>query len=177
MDEKKCDLFKERNQYMPPPPSSSSSSPRPWRQVGAVLAAVVAIYAVVEATWLLSMRSFYARAFAPLMRPPGAPLKVRSAAAVVLVYPLLLVAFSILVLLPLINEAKTPSLGRWALHGLLFGAVVYGVYNLTNMATLPGYSWTMVAVDTAWGAACFGGLAAAAAWLSTILSPPRQTPS
>jgi len=32
---------------------------------------------------------------------------------------------------------------------------VYGVYNLTNMATLPGYRWQMVLIDTLWGAILF----------------------
>ena len=41
-----------------------------------------------------------------------------------------------------------------------FGLAVYGVYNLTNVATLIGYSWTMVVVDTAWGTVWFGTLAA-----------------
>ncbi len=36
-------------------------------------------------------------------------------------------------------------------RGAAFGLAVYGVYNLTNKATLPGYSWKMVAVDTVWG--------------------------
>jgi uncharacterized membrane protein len=43
--------------------------------------------------------------------------------------------------------------------GAMFGLVVYGTYNLTNVATLPGYSWTMVAVDTLWGTIVFATLA------------------
>lgn len=139
------------------------------------IAVVVAIYAVVEAAWLLTMRPFYAKAFAPLLRPPGTPLKVRSLTAVVLVYPLLVAAYVILVLLPLMAKDQGKATGEfatsravgWILYGLIFGAVVYGVYNLTNMATLPGYSWTLVGVDTAWGTACFGGLAGVASWLVT----------
>lgn len=35
------------------------------------------------------------------------------------------------------------------------GALVYLVYDLTNMATLTGYTWTAVAIDGAWGAILF----------------------
>jgi uncharacterized membrane protein len=31
------------------------------------------------------------------------------------------------------------------------GLGIYGVYNLTNMATLDNYSWKVAMVDTAWG--------------------------
>ncbi len=43
---------------------------------------------------------------------------------------------------------------RWqsvALYGALFGFVAYGTYDLTNMATLRGWSLTLVLVDMAWG--------------------------
>ncbi len=35
--------------------------------------------------------------------------------------------------------------------GLLLGAIAYGTYEATNMATLRGWRWSMVAVDVAWG--------------------------
>lgn len=37
------------------------------------------------------------------------------------------------------------------LFGALYGLISYGVYDLTNMATLKDWSWTMVVVDTLWG--------------------------
>jgi len=33
----------------------------------------------------------------------------------------------------------------------LYGATVYGVYELTNKATIPGWDWSFVAIDTLWG--------------------------
>jgi uncharacterized membrane protein len=38
------------------------------------------------------------------------------------------------------------------LYGALFGFVSYGIYNMTNMATLQFWSWELVIRDTAWGA-------------------------
>jgi len=33
----------------------------------------------------------------------------------------------------------------------LLGAVAYGTYEFTNLATLKGWTWTMVATDLTWG--------------------------
>ena len=44
--------------------------------------------------------------------------------------------------------------GGWgivALNGAILGFLAYGTYEATNMATLRGWSWTMVAVDVTWG--------------------------
>ena len=43
-----------------------------------------------------------------------------------------------------------PSL-RLVLNAALFGAVAYGTYEFTNLATLRDWSWEMVAVDLSWG--------------------------
>lgn len=40
-----------------------------------------------------------------------------------------------------------------ALHGAILGLIAYGTYEATNMATLRGWSWTMVLVDVLWGTA------------------------
>ena len=40
-----------------------------------------------------------------------------------------------------------------ALNGAVLGLLAYGTYEATNMATLRGWSWTMVGVDVAWGIA------------------------
>ncbi|MDB5471038.1 MAG: hypothetical protein JWR84_2598 [Caulobacter sp.] len=45
--------------------------------------------------------------------------------------------------------------GSWSvalLNGALFGFIAYATYDLTNMATLKGFSWTVVAADLFWGA-------------------------
>ena len=114
-----------------------------------VLLLAIAVYAAAEAAWLVLMRPFYAPRFARICKD-GA-LRIRSTLAVALIYPLLLGAAYVLV----VRRCRAERKGKAAvlLSALLFGAVVYGVYNLTNLATLPGYSWDLVAVDTAWGAA------------------------
>ena len=104
------------------------------------------VYAIVEALWLWLAHTFYAAQFARFAL--DGELKIRCIAAAIIVYPVLLAAFWFLVL----ADKENATL----LRGAVFGAVVYGVYNLTNKATLPGYGWAMVMVDTAWGATVFG---------------------
>jgi uncharacterized membrane protein len=42
------------------------------------------------------------------------------------------------------------------LAGALFGGLMYAFYDLTNMATLRGWSWHFVALDIVWGAFLVG---------------------
>lgn len=58
-------------------------------------------------------------------------------------------------------------------NGALFGLMAYGTYDLTNMATLSGWSWAVVAVDMAWGAFATGltGLVASFATLRLARAP------
>lgn len=50
-----------------------------------------------------------------------------------------------------------------ARQGALFGLAAYGTYELTNLATLQGWEWSMVALDMVWGAVLTGAAAAAGA--------------
>jgi len=51
-----------------------------------------------------------------------------------------------------------------AIYGTFFGFVAYATYDLTNMATLRGWSWSVVIVDVAWGT--FNtGFSATCGWL------------
>ena len=43
----------------------------------------------------------------------------------------------------------------------LLGAMAYGTYEFTNMATLKGWNWQMVALDLTWGAVLTGVSASA----------------
>jgi len=50
--------------------------------------------------------------------------------------------------------------------GCLFGLVAYGTYDLTNAATLRGWSLKVTIIDMVWGGLLTGGAAAAGVWLS-----------
>lgn len=120
-----------------------------------LITALVA-YAVLEFLWLWFMRSFYSKQLGFS--------KVQSVPAAVLAYALLVPALVYFVLWPASASAKSSrdNKVKAVLRGAFFGATIYGVYNLTNKATLKGYSWTMVGVDTLWGAGIFAAVAAIA---------------
>ena len=52
------------------------------------------------------------------------------------------------------------------LTGAALGALAYGTYEFTNLATLRGWSWRMVVVDVTWGAALTG----VSAWAGVMVA-------
>lgn len=48
--------------------------------------------------------------------------------------------------------------------GMVLGALAYGTYEFTNLATLTRWSWAMVATDLAWGTVLTGAAAALGVW-------------
>lgn len=106
-------------------------------------------YVIGEFLWLRTMFPTYKRWFSSY----NPTLQIQSFVAVVLTYIVLLGSFVYLILMrPGATYRESFFLGA------TFGLVVYFVYNGTNVATLPRYSWQMVLADTAWGAICFGSL-------------------
>lgn len=71
--------------------------------------------------------------------------------AIGLVYLILALGMVFLVLPKVGGNAKSALL--W---GAVYGLVVYGVYDLTNLATLKNWTVTMVVVDMLWGAVLCG---------------------
>jgi uncharacterized membrane protein len=117
--------------------------------------AVVAL----DAVWLgILMRRFYSTRFAPIGRMSGGSMAPvwPAAAAVYVLLAVGVVAFA----LPRAEGLLMPAAG-W---GALLGLVVYGVYDLTNHATLAKWSPAVTIVDTAWGAT----LCAAVTVITTI---------
>ncbi|MEL7214309.1 MAG: DUF2177 family protein [Pseudomonadota bacterium] len=55
--------------------------------------------------------------------------------------------------------------------GVCLGLVAYGTYELTNMATLSAWTWKLVLLDTAWGAALTGFASTLGVWLVRSFGP------
>jgi len=51
---------------------------------------------------------------------------------------------------------KATSHGTAFLYGALFGFVLYGFYDFTNLATLKDYPWSLTIIDTLWGTLLVG---------------------
>ncbi len=68
----------------------------------------------------------------------------------------------------LVYFALTPlpaSLGEAVLRCALFGLVVYGVYDMTNLATLRQWSTNLALADMAWGTFVAAAAGACAWWV------------
>lgn len=113
--------------------------------------------------WLAKlMQDFYIKELGPYARVRGATIiPVYWAAAIVyLLLPLGIVLFA----LPRVDpEHLAASSLAW---GALFGLVVYGVYDMTNMATLERWPVRMVWVDICWG----GFLCGVTTWFAALAS-------
>jgi uncharacterized membrane protein len=132
-----------------------------------VFAIILPVFLVLDLVWLgVVMRSFYSAELGDLARREGTSLAPRWEAAI-LVY-LLIPAGLVFFVGPLLdNNASLWKAFGW---GAMYALVVYGVYDLTNLAVLERWSVRMTAADIAWGAALCGTVSVvmrlAIGWLS-----------
>ena len=125
-------------------------------------AATAVIFLALDAAWLTTMSErLYRSELGSLMleRPAIAP-----AAAFYLIYVAGMIVFAVL---PGLESGRwTTALGR----GALLGLVAYAAYDLTNQATLRGWSWRVTLADLCWGTFVTGVAAAVGcrvtAWLT-----------
>ena len=111
-------------------------------------------FVAIDGVWLgVAMRQFYRRQLSPIGRMSNGKLEPIWPAAV-LVYGLL--ALGIVTLA--IPRAGGAPFGA-GISGATLGLVIYGVYNLTNFATLAAWRPAMTVVDTAWGTILCGAVA------------------
>ena len=102
------------------------------------------IMAVIDAVWLsvVANKFYKSQIGSLLLEKPN----MGAAVAFYLIYVLGVVMF---VLRPALEA------GSWLhalLYGALFGFVAYATYDLTNLATLKGFTLKLVLVDLVWGA-------------------------
>jgi uncharacterized membrane protein len=127
---------------------------KPRRAAAFVTLAVA--FGALDATWLnLSADALYRAQLGALMR---AEFDFRPVAAF---YPLYLVGVFALVVAPALRERR---IGGATWRGALFGLVAYATYDLTNQATIAGWSWLVTGVDLVWGTFATATAATLAAW-------------
>jgi uncharacterized membrane protein len=122
-------------------------------------AAALLVMSVLDALWLgLLARGFYRQQVGDLM---AAEVLKAPAAFFYLAYPAGLLALAL--------HPLPASAGAAGARAALLGLVAYGTYDLTNLATLRGWSWKLTLVDMAWGA-----LASAVAGTAAYLAMQRN---
>lgn len=111
------------------------------------------VFAFLDAIWLgYVMTNFYKTWFGPLARLNADGSFNINFIAAVLVY-VLLAAGVVFFVLPRVSGMNPIFV---FLFGALMGLIVYGVYDLTNAATLTRWPLNLILADMAWGAFATG---------------------
>ena len=104
---------------------------------------VAIIFLIIDVVWLsFAVKHFY--------RPNIGHLLLNSPVmwAAILFYLIYILGLSIVIIEPALSSHETSKL---LFKAFIFGFVAYGTYNLTNMATIKGWSPIVVFVDMFWG--------------------------
>ena len=108
-----------------------------WREV----LTVAAVMLVMDAIWLTANNATHRIIFAAIQ---GQPMVIRWIPAAI-VYILMIAATWYLAVQPSVDWQGA------AVRGALLGAAMYGVYDMTNYATLAKYPLSFAVTDMAWG--------------------------
>ena len=115
---------------------------------------VLPVFGAIDAVWLATMGPLlYRPTLADILQPT---LRVAPAIAFYLVYPVGVVVFAVLPAL----RAQAPLTAAGL--ALLFGALAYATYDLTNYATLRNWTLLITVLDIGYGALASGVAATAA---------------
>lgn len=119
-------------------------------------------FVIVDLVWLgFLMRDFYAKQLAGKLRMANGAMAPQWPAAVCTWFLLVLGIY--LFVLP-----QSSSLMQAIGFGALYGFIVYGVYDLSNYATLAGWPLEVVVADMLWGCVLNGLIAGVMYYFSNI---------
>ncbi|MFG5408195.1 DUF2177 family protein [Piscinibacter sakaiensis] len=129
---------------------------RPTARRGAWYLGALLVLGLLDALWLgLLSRDFYQREVGHLL---AADVNVPPAVIFYLLYPVGVVVLGL--------ATDGAGLRRVVARSAVLGLVAYGAYDLTNLATLQGWSTAMTVVDMAWGTFITAAMGAGA-WLAS----------
>jgi uncharacterized membrane protein len=112
-----------------------------------VLLIAFPIYLVIDFLWIgVLMKDFYLKEYGVLARLMNGSLSPRML-YVILAYVALLIGY-IFFIYP---NATSGTLIKAIVYGVLFGFVVYGVFDFTNYATLERWTLKATIIDLLWG--------------------------
>jgi uncharacterized membrane protein len=130
------------------------------------LATAVPFLAIDAVFLTLVMKPLFARHIGAMLQDSP---DLGVAAAFYAVYAAGVVYFAGVPALRGMGAGGAPDYGLALLNGAILGLLAYGTYEMTNKATLKGWSWEMVATDWAWGTALTAGSAVLGVWIVAAL--------
>lgn len=129
--------------------------------VAAYVTALV-VFIMVDAAWLSVMGNLlYRPTLGDILLPT---LRIGPAIVFYVIFPVGIVVFAV------VPALKTDAVSGTGLYGLLFGALAYATYDLTNYATLRNWSLQITLLDLAYGAIATAAAAAAAMLVARMVS-------
>lgn len=117
---------------------------------------------IADAIWLTSMKPRYD---ALVKNIQGSSIESRLIPAI-LAYILMIIGLIYIIFENVKKDTSNNILLISFKYGFIFGLVVYGIFNSTNLAIFKGYSWSMAIIDTLWGSLLFFS----ATYISLILT-------
>jgi uncharacterized membrane protein len=118
--------------------------------------AVLVVFGIIDAGWLNTTgKILYRPALGDILLDD---LRIAPAILFYLAYPIGIVAFAVM------PGLRSDSVATAFFYALLFGAIAYGTYDLTNYATLRSWTLQITAIDICYGALA-SGIAATVATL------------
>lgn len=103
------------------------------------------IFALIDAVWLKTSNTLYKKELGSLIREKP------DFVAAIIFYVIYVAGVSLFTITPVLDRS-----GSWLdvlLLAGMFGLVAYATYDLTNQATLKGWSKKIVVIDLVWGMA------------------------
>jgi uncharacterized membrane protein len=122
---------------------------------------VFVVFLAIDAVWLSNAsRWFYIPEIGGLLREKP------NLAVAFFFYALYAIGLLVFVVQPALAAG---SVGRAVVFGAFFGLVAYATYDLTNLATLKGFTTRIALIDMAWGTVLSGSVAAVSVLLIRLL--------
>ena len=116
------------------------------------------IFLIIDVIWLsFSVKSFYRPNIGHLL------LDTPVMWAAISFYLIYVIGLAVVIIEPSLDYQNTQ---KFIIKAFMFGLVAYGTYNLTNMATIKGWSPNVVFVDMIWG----GSLTAFSSYFGILLA-------
>lgn len=110
------------------------------------------IMLILDAIWLSMNKHIYSKLVSLVQK--GTPMKMRLPYGII-AYALMIVGFIFIILPNALKDKNSDIIKRSLRHGALFGLVVYGIFNATNLAIFKDYDLQVAIIDTLWGTLLF----------------------
>ncbi|MFZ1921353.1 MAG: DUF2177 family protein [Xanthobacteraceae bacterium] len=136
---------------------------RPLMTYFAAYISILVVFGAIDAGWLRIMgHVLYRPVLGDILLPD---LRLAPAIAFYLLYPIGILVFAV------IPALRSGSALNACLYAVLFGALAYATYDLTNYATLRNWTLQITIIDICYGALAAGIAATAAYFVAHAFSP------